>query len=854
MPEKPLLIFPTPTPTGRWKRKGGGAPKELVKPTNEEQRARLQPKFEQLARTLEAQTVRLQTDVAGVDPEMVLVFETRGTIDEFIKALRRMPGMEWMGEVDQDFPANEFFHYEDEAKPITGRLYFIMSNQTALVQLKSLWDNYYVTGERFPFGFTKWRDLFGMLNDVRPWGLRDRIEETGLLEDWNQRIIANQETIHLEIELWYRETPNQRATTKGNIENHIAEIDGEILQESVIGGIGYHALLVKVPIGVFNDLYNNNTIRLLAASDIMFMRPVGQCAVNYDPAAETIQEDLERDAPILNDPKIALFDGLPMQNHQLLNNRLTIDDPDNFQLNYTAIARQHGTAMASLILHGDLNFEESPLKFPLYVRPIMQPDISFGGTPVEYIPQNLLLVDLIHKAVKRLYENDGAFLAAAPNVKVINLSIGDPARVFNGALSSLAKLVDWLSFKYNVLFIISAGNSSENIAAQIPVAQIDELIGHPERLSELIVRYIYDNIRHKRIISPGESVNGLTVGASHSDNHGPFTLQNRINLFTDARIFSPISRFGLGFRRSIKPDVLMPGGRFLYRQAPGQSIDFAAANFQSLAPGIKVASPSAQGNLNGYRFTHGTSNSAALLTRTAGKVYENFIDTEELNGTIDLNEYFPVIAKSLLTHSASWDTTSRQLILRALSFHEGNKRDLLARLLGFGIVNPNTVVNCTEQKVTLVGYGSLSPEEGHLFRLPMPFGISGQVFWRKLTITLAWITPINPFNQKYRSAALFFDFPDQNLTQLLEVSRTHYDDNTVKRGTIQHEIFEGSRATVFNANSDLGIRVSCKEDASTFQERIKYALSVTLEINETVAIDIYNEIRLRIQQPVVITP
>lgn len=206
-------------------------------------------------------------------------------------------------------------------------------------------------------------------------------------------------------------------------------------------------------------------------------------------------------------------------------------------------------------------------------------------------------------------------------------------------------------------------------------------------------------------------------------------------------------------------------------------------------------------------------------------------------------------------HCASWNNACKDLVLTTLQNFNGNKRDLLCRLLGYGLINANNVIACTERRVTLIGYGSLLAEEGHMYKLPLPYQISGQVYWRKLSTTLAWISPINPVNQKYRSSALFFDFPNRGFTQLLQVARSHYDDATVKRGTVQHEIFEGSRATVFPALSSLDIRVNCKADAGSFQDRIRYGLAVTLEIDETIEgeIDIYNEIKQRIQPQIVQT-
>jgi hypothetical protein len=56
-------------------------------------------------------------------------------------------------------------------------------------------------------------------------------------------------------------------------------------------------------------------------------------------------------------PVVALLGGVPLQNHELLANRLNVDDPHELERLAVVSQRHHGTAMASLILHGDLNGE-----------------------------------------------------------------------------------------------------------------------------------------------------------------------------------------------------------------------------------------------------------------------------------------------------------------------------------------------------------------------------------------------------------------------------------------------------------------------------------------------------------------
>ena len=127
--------------------------------------------------------------------------------------------------------------------------------------------------------------------------------------------------------------------------------------------------------------------------------------------------------------------------------------PTDYGAAYQAHERFHGTAMASLICHGDLNDGSDPLRRVIYARPIMKPKtFSSMGRFVEYIPEDVLPVDLIHRAVRRLYESENGHAPAAPTVRVINLSVCDKSRPFDREISPLARLLDWLSWKYKILF------------------------------------------------------------------------------------------------------------------------------------------------------------------------------------------------------------------------------------------------------------------------------------------------------------------------------------------------------------------------------------------------------------------
>src|ERR1700722_16464261 len=96
MPDQnlPLLLFPAPTSADRNTAGGGGSP--FVRPAIGRQRARIAPKFDTLAQAFAARRLTLQQVAPTENPELVLVLETIGAVDNFAKAVAKVPGLEWL--------------------------------------------------------------------------------------------------------------------------------------------------------------------------------------------------------------------------------------------------------------------------------------------------------------------------------------------------------------------------------------------------------------------------------------------------------------------------------------------------------------------------------------------------------------------------------------------------------------------------------------------------------------------------------------------------------------------------------------------------------------------------------------
>ena len=110
--------------------------------------------------------------------------------------------------------------------------------------------------------------------------------------------------------------------------------------------------------------------------------------------------------------------------------------------------------------------------------------------------------------------------------------------------------------------------------------------------------------------------------------------------------------------------------------------------------------------------------------------------------------------------------------------------------------------------------------------------------------TLAWLSPINCSHRNYRRAQLEFR-AGRSLAED-PIGATHPQ---VRRGTVQHEVREGRGAQVVNDGDEIEIRVECRADAGALDETVRYALVVTLEVEESVDVLLYEEIRERLEPP-----
>ncbi|MBX9707340.1 MAG: S8 family peptidase [Caulobacteraceae bacterium] len=822
-PTRPLLRLDPPTPRARVTRPGFPSPRtidrdlQIATPAGQ--------RLQALSRVLSSGTpaLQLRADPSGLAPERLLVFELTADVGGFMRAAARVPGLEFVG-------ADEL---EPDGLDRNPALYLMIPDGRALTQMANLWRDY-AAGRELPYGFAPWRDLFQQMKDLRAWGPQDRLtpEDAAVLAE--QRADARGR-VRLEIELVFRAVRGAEAEVSGLL----AERGGTVISTSRIDGARYHALLADVPLAEVQAILARGYEGLIASEAVMHIRP--QSAVHLT----VVEPDDAQPPPVAGnptgDPIVAVFDAVPLAGHPRLAGRLSVEDP--FDLERRSVGpRIHGTAMASAVLHGDLQASSPPLD-----RRVHFVNVMYAPAPIDDVERfpDRLPADLFHAAVARMKTGPDA---TAPHVIVINASLGDSNKPFAGRMSGWARVIDYLSYAYGVLFVISAGNHGAELETiDVDVIAFENL--SPAERAKVALRASGSAMAYRRVLAPAESMNALTVGALHGDAGGP-TPQAALtfDVWADTGLCTVSSALGPGHAGAVKPDILAPGGRHHVRLSPrGQGHALTPLRNAGAFGGVLVAVPPEQrvARPDAVGKSIGTSVASALTTGLAARahealeaVYEDFLDIPAA--------YRAVLMKALLVHSARW-TAARDLIVETLGPADNRlhvrQKDNVRRYLGFGAIDGDVVLDCTSDRATLWSVGRLGSDQAHTVSIPIPAAMAGRATPHEVCVTVAWMAPPRIGAPRYRGVQIKIVEP-HDAAALLAVSADGLqpDYNQAHNGTVVHRRWEGARAAAFGENATFDVVVQRQVD--DFADLTPYAVATTVKMAGVN--DIYAQVRDRL--------
>jgi hypothetical protein len=807
--------------------------------SSDRQAQRLAPSIDILQQSL---SLGANSDPAFASPDRALVFEVIGPIEKFVQAAEQI-GFEWLTE---DYSNNgpertsgDEDSDTDDIDTAMSRMYLTMPTIDGMQRLLAMW-NRFIDGKQPEKSEKDWWKIFGYLSEIRPWNAIDRITPT------TQAFIDRQlgenphSPVRLEVDLWFRGVSELRDGAHEALKGILSAVGGRIVDYATIEQIRYQVALVEVPPEEAGHVRSRSGT-VAQADQIMSIRP--QSLFRSTPeseggeAADPITTD---DVAQLGPAVAAILDGYPIANHQLLAGRVEVEEVDITGTMAPVDRRYHGTAIASLIIHGDLAAGEAPISRKLKVVPVLAApqDLSDERTPSDF-----LSIGLIYRAVQALKAGADGNPPRGPNVVIINHSICDTEGAFIQRPSAWARLLDWMSLEYGVLFVVSAGNITEQFSSGY-ANQIEYAAASMASRQITTLRAVEATKGMRGLLSPAEAMNALTVGALHLDAAGacPSAI---LDPFSPVGVPNLGSAIGPGINRALKPDMVEAGGRQIARtlDTTGGHVLWPA---EDVHLGQKAAAPDQFGGSSSHTLrSTGTSNAAALVTRAGIKIIDalEHVLVEE-GSTLSQFSHAALATKALLVHGSAWRDAG--VLLNETYPPSGAKkwrarRSSITKFLGFGRSDFDRVISGDKNRITLLGDDEISHDQLHEYRIPIPVSMVKSRELRRVTITLAWTPPFHPTSIAYRGAAL--DIVDKDGKRdfwkgVKKVVQPHPDD--MRRGTVVHFILEGTNSTNFSDKNGLFIGIQARALHPSFEQlKVPYALAITLEVAATVREDIY---------------
>jgi hypothetical protein len=630
------------------------------------------------------------------------------------------------------------------------------------------------------------------------WSAEDRIGD--VLKREGLPLI---ETFILDIELWNLENNQERNKMLDAFETFLKQ--DEILILDKVNNSYITILRVKCT--------KINYQRLLKHRDIRTIDLPPKFSLEYS-LLQTDISDLPNPLPPKKDaPAIAVLDSGINANHPLLKGGIIGDARSYIDTNDVSDHTKHGTSVSGIALYGEI---EESIRSKSFIANFYLLSGKILDENNEY--DEKFIENQIDKAVREFHTEYGC--------KIFNLSIGDQRRPYaGGKVSSLTLTLDNLSHELGILFVISAGNlSNQEIEDKIEKGQ-----SYPKYLLE-----------DSNILEPANSINSLTVGsiAKYDKSRTAANNQNdpAYQPMAPRDSISPFSRIGFGIGGSIKPDLVAYGGNL--------NIDHRSRSLNKNGLGvISLNSKFLEGNL----FTEdiGTSYSAPYITHLAGRVSSYSKD------------FSSTLIKALLVASA--ETNS-------VKIDESIQKEDSFRLRGYGKVDEEFLFKSSEEVVILYATDFIQNDKNHFYEIPIPEDFFlGNKRKREVTVTISYNSSVRNTRVNYRASRISFRLLRKNsMEEVVKMfnkatSKADYENipeykqnRTISsklrdKGTVQSSTWELKQPR----NSDYNYYLVVTRNDFSWGEKIskieeEYSLVIVIKDIEAKEAKLYSQIKEKI--------
>lgn len=509
------------------------------------------------------------------------------------------------------------------------------------------------------------------------------------------------ELLRVDIECWCPDSPSESRRRHDETLDGLGVAGGFVIDASCRYEVGLSLIRADLPAGMVWDLASIDRVRRIG----LLPRPLLT-------RPEVINIGID-DLPVVTRPRhdapiVAVIDSGVRASHPLLAPAVAEILPVGPYFPDGSDESGHGTMVASLALHGSIEAHIhqrvkmlQPAGWLLGVRVLDRQ----GEFPEERVWEELLA--------------DAIRLAAERGARVINLSIGDAAHPYlpPGPTPSAA-VIDKLAREHNLIVVISAGN----IHPEIYESEESEIThSYPTRLLDR---------EDTGLLPPAMSALALTVGALVPDSsQGTQPARESV----DTRLMgkpgepSPLTRVGPGIENMTKPEVVTPGGTYLYDLGTGRARADRATGTVIGAAGIPTDRLLAT--------SLGTSFAAPLVAYAALRVLSRY-------PSLSANS-----VRALLLAS----TTAVDVPVDG----EGNASQARARrrLAGYGRVDASHAEFSADHRAVLLSADELQVNQVHFYTVPLPdsFFHAGS---KRIAVALAFDPEVRPSRLDYMASRM----------------------------------------------------------------------------------------------------
>jgi Subtilase family len=532
-----------------------------------------------------------------------------------------------------------------------------------------------------------------------------------------------QRVLRLDVSCWCPDDADAARHRFDEVKLAVAAAGGDVLDSVLRWEAGLSLIRAELPASAVHDLATLDRVRrIVALPEPHLTHPAVLGALPTD------LPEVSRPAP--DGPVLGVIDSGIASSHPLLAPAVLGaewvgslgDGGDGFG---------HGTLVASLALYGSLE--------KLLANP------AEPARPCGRLVSVRILDDQGHLVDDRLWETqliEAMEIALQSGAKVINLSLGDPRRPYQGPRpTELGAVIDQFIRSHKVVVTISAGNYTPWDG------QISELTteNYPKTLLET---------SDSGLLDPAPAALALTVGAlcpDHGQGAKPSTERIDVIPIGGPDKPSPLTRAGPGPMGMVKPELVAPGGSL--------SVDLLTSRVDMHDPSTQVIGAGIAGTSNLLAADAGTSCAAPLVSNAALRILGRY---PQLSANT---------VRALLLCSAEKTET----VIEGLT--DAKNREQQRRLTGYGRVSAERAEVSEDHRAVLVAESEITIDDVHLYTVPIPLTFFSPGGYRRMTVALAYDPPVRATRLDYLASHMEIHAYHGASLQQVRNAYTHPQEN-----------------------------------------------------------------------------